>query len=74
MTFILYILDIWSTDDVNQACGIKLQLWKRYENAAPTNSLLAELEEKQLFEISNLVHIIADKVGNVNVLLLVLTM
>ncbi|XP_067932928.1 uncharacterized protein [Watersipora subatra] len=41
---------------------MKAELWKNSrDGVAPINAILAELEERQLFELSNLIHTIADK-------------
>ena len=53
----------WSDDMLFEACALKLKLWEDIgQKFTPNNFLLGELEEKQIFELSNLVYMFSHKV------------
>ena len=48
-----------------EACALKLKLWEDIgQKFTPNNFLLGELEEKQIFELSNIVYMFSHKVSS----------
>jgi len=55
----------WLEEDLQIACALKTALWQQSEaTLSPSHCILAELKEKQIFELSNLTYTFSDKVIN----------
>lgn len=56
--------DTWLDKDITLACAIKMELWKEFDSTdSPTNFTRAELQEKQLFELSELFYSFSESVN-----------
>ncbi|KAF6016773.1 hypothetical protein EB796_024906 [Bugula neritina] len=55
----------WLEEDLQIACALKTALWQQSEaTLSPSHCILAELKEKQIFELSNLTYTFSDKKTN----------